>query len=208
MTLGKNIRILRKKSGFSQEDVAQRLGYKSYTTIQKWESGVSEPSFAILTELANIFHVDMDTLTKAELTDAGETVPPSRPKGVRINVYGSVPAGIPIEAIEDIVDWEEIPAEWTKGGQEYIALRVVGDSMYPKYMEGDTIIIQLQPTAETGQDCVVYVNGFDATLKTVKFVPEGIQLVPINPSYSPRTYGKDDDSVKILGIVVEIRRKP
>ena len=137
-----------------------------------------------------------------------EPTPTQKPKGMRINVYGSVPAGIPIEAIQDIVDREEIPSEWTKGGQEFIALKVIGDSMYPKYMEGDTIIIQMQPIAETGQDCVVYVNGFDATLKTVKFVPEGIQLVPINPAYPPRTYGPGDDPVRILGIVVEIRRKP
>lgn len=150
-----------------------------------------------------IFARQMDSQMKANKKNE------NRDTSVRINVYGSVPAGIPVEAIEDIVDWEEIPSSMTTCGQEYIGLRVRGDSMYPKYMDGDTVIIHLQPDCESGQDAVVYINGYDATLKKVIKKQDCIILQPLNPSYEPRvcSYNDEDEPVKILGIVVEIRRK-
>jgi len=134
---------------------------------------------------------------------------PSQSSAVRIKVYGTVPAGVPVEAIEDVVDWEEIPKEWTKGNQEYFGLRVKGDSMYPKYQEGDTIIIRKQPVCENGDDCIVYVNGHDATLKKVLKKQDCIVLQPLNPEYEPTVYDYNDEfnPVVIVGVVVEIRRK-
>ena len=72
-----------------------------------------------------------------------------------------------MDAIEDIQDWEEVPASWGSGGREYFGLRVKGDSMYPKYLEGDTVILRKQPTCDSGDDCAVLVNGDAATLKQV-----------------------------------------
>lgn len=67
MYLPENIRYMRKFMNMSQEELAERLGYKSYTTIQKWESGVSEPPLKKLKELSDIFEIDMDTLTDNRL---------------------------------------------------------------------------------------------------------------------------------------------
>lgn len=67
MCLAKNIRYLRKRANMSQEDIAKRLGYKSFTTIQKWESGVAEPSVLVVRKLAEIFNVDMNTLTTQDI---------------------------------------------------------------------------------------------------------------------------------------------
>lgn len=67
MALAKNIRYLRKKQGWSQDILADKLGYKSYTTIQKWESGVSEPPLKIVHVLADLFNVDINDLTGADL---------------------------------------------------------------------------------------------------------------------------------------------
>lgn len=50
----KNIRYLRKRAELSQDKLAEMLGYKSFTTIQKWESGVSEPSMATAQKIANL----------------------------------------------------------------------------------------------------------------------------------------------------------
>ena len=66
--LSNNIRYLRKAHGMSQDVLAETLGYKSYTTIQKWESGVSEPPLKIVHNLADIFHVDIDELTTIDLS--------------------------------------------------------------------------------------------------------------------------------------------
>lgn len=128
---------------------------------------------------------------------------------VQIPVYGKVPAGLPTEAIEYIENTIDIPASWVTCGQEYIGLTVSGDSMFPKYIDGDIVVIRLQPDCESGQDCVVYVNGFDSTLKRVVKERDGIILQPLNPEYSPKMYGYNDEfnPVTILGVVVELRRK-
>lgn len=129
----------------------------------------------------------------------------------RIKVYGSVPAGIPLEAVEDIIDWEDIPEEWLRGDKEYFGLVVEGYSMYPTYQPGDIIVCLKQPDCESGQDAVVYVNGYDATLKRVIKQPFGILLQPLNPDpqYEAHFYDYDDpdNPISILGVVVELRRK-
>ncbi len=134
---------------------------------------------------------------------------PTNWKPNRIKVYGSVPAGVPIEAVEDVLDWEDVPMDWVATGDKYIGLKVKGDSMAPKYVDGDTVIVKLQPDCESGQDAIVYVNGYDATLKRVIKQPDGIMLQPINPDYEPKKYDYNDErfAVSILGIVVELRRK-
>lgn len=67
MCLAKNIRYLRKQHNYSQDYIAEKLGYKSYTTIQKWEMGVSEPPVTKLKELANLFNVDINDMTTKDM---------------------------------------------------------------------------------------------------------------------------------------------
>jgi len=153
--------------------------------------------------------------SKAVETNAESCTPPSffmtqfSSFAFRVPVFGTVPAGIPIEAIEDIFDYEEIPREMTAGGREYFGLRVKGDSMEPEYRDGDTILIIKQNDCDNGQIAVIYVNGFDATLKRVVKTEDSIILQPLNPAYDPMVYRLDDpdNPVTILGVVVEIRRK-
>ncbi len=193
------LKELRKRDKVTQEKLADLLGVER-STVGKWESKNIIPPADMLLVLSKMFNVSIDYL----LGNASMT---GSKKGIRINVYGSVPAGIPIEAVEDIIDWEEIPADWTEDGQEYIALKVKGESMYPKYLDGDIVIIKLQPNCESGQDAVVYVNGYDATLKRVIKKENAIILQPLNPEFETKIYGPDDEEIKILGIVVELRRK-
>ena len=131
--------------------------------------------------------------------------------GVRVPVLGTIPAGIPLEAIEDILDWEEIPASWASGNRQYFGLRVRGDSMYPRYLEGDTVILRKETTCENGDDCAVLVNGEEATLKQVMIRGDGsLELRPTNPVYPPRIYTPAEVEslpVQIIGVVVELRRK-
>ena len=75
MGLGDNIRYLRTKLGFSQDHIAEKLGYKSYTTIQKWESGVSEPPIKKLKELSVLLNVDMNELASGNLQLNEEKLP-------------------------------------------------------------------------------------------------------------------------------------
>lgn len=134
---------------------------------------------------------------------------PNANKGVWIPVYGNIAAGIPIEAIEDIIDQEEIPTEMTNNG-EYIALRVKGSSMEPRIKEGDVVIIKRQETIENGEIAAVLVNGNDVTLKQVKVEDNGIWLIPFNSAFPHKFYTKKECTnlpVRILGKMVELRAK-
>lgn len=143
---------------------------------------------------------------------AYEYANPKKNQAISIPVLGTVPAGIPIEAVEDIIDWEDIPESMTAGHKEYFALEVKGDSMWPDYLPGDVVIVRRQPTCDNGEDCVVYVNGYDATLKQVRLNAEdhSLTIVPRNQSYPPRTFTAEEIQslpVTIAGVVVELRRK-
>ncbi len=125
-------------------------------------------------------------------------------------VYGTIPAGTPIECIEDIIDTEEIPADMLKGGKQYFGLRIKGNSMFPEYLDGDTLILEKVEDCENGQDCVVMVNGNDGTFKRVFKNENGIILQPLNPEYQPMIYTNEQIEqlpIKIIGKVVELRRK-
>ena len=201
MSVGKRLRVLREDLGLKQDSLADLLDVNR-ASISLYESNKRTPSQKILMKYADIFDVSTDYILK------GYQAPTEGQDYITINVYGSIPAGIPIEAIEDISDTEDLSLKEYDRNKEYLGLVVDGDSMYPKYLDGDTIIIEKTPDCESGTDAAVYVNGYDVTLKTLIKNDDGtITLRPINPNYSPRTYGPDDDPVSVLGIVKEIRRK-
>lgn len=200
--IGKQLKSLRIEKNYTQSDLAKKL-HLTPKAISFYENNQREPDIDTLYKIAEIFNVSIDYLngkSKSRLTEGQDYI--------TINVYGTIPAGIPIEAIEDITDTEDISLKEYDRSKEYLGLKVEGDSMYPKYLDGDTVIIEKTPDCESGTDAAVYVNGYEATLKTVIKNENGtITLKPINPNYSPTTYGDGDDPVRILGIVKEIRRK-
>lgn len=206
--LSKNIRYLRKKNEWSQDYIADKLGYKSYTTIQKWEMGTSEPPLKKTRELADLFNVEIDDLTNKDLESPYQEEKTSS-KGVTINVLGRVAAGIPIEAIENIIDTEEIDGNLARTGN-FFGLQIHGDSMEPKISEGDIVIVRKQEDAENGQIIIATVNGTDATCKRLRKYRDGIELISNNPSYEPMFFSNEEiesKPVKIIGRVIELRAK-
>lgn len=198
MDLGEKLRNRRIELEMTLEDVGNIVGV-SKSTVMKWETGSIEnmkrDKIVLVSKALNVSPLWIMGLEDDEYNDS-----------VLIPVYGSIPAGVPLEAIEDIQGYEDIPVEWLKGDRKYIALKVIGDSMYPKYLEGDTVIIRVQKDCETGQDCACYVNGYNATLKTVSKDVGKIELKPLNPNYPPKTYTHPGE-VEIVGVVKELRRK-
>lgn len=196
---GENLRKLRREKKLTQTELAEILCVSS-GTIAMWETSKRNPDFSLIIKIAEFFNVSVDSL----LGNA------SLKKGIPIPVLGSIPAGIPLEAITDILDYEEIPEKMAKSG-EYFALKVKGDSMAPKILNGDIVIIRKQEDAESGNICVVMVNGYDATLKEIKKDTAGIWVLPYNPNsdFKPTFYSKkeiEELPVRIIGVAVEIRR--
>ena len=196
------IKELRNQNNLKQAELAKLLNV-SPAALSGYETGKFEAELITYEKMAKIFDVSLDYLLGRDAAHSLE--------GIRIPVLGSVPAGIPIEAIEDIVDWEDLPKSMATGGREYFALQVKGDSMWPDYLPGDTVIVRKQPTCQSGEDCVVYVNGYEATLKQVRLNDDhSLTIVPRNQSYPPRTYSPEEIEslpVSIAGVVVELRRK-
>lgn len=199
--IGKILRSSRVASGYSQQEVADYVGV-TRSAVSRWENGevgnIGRSKILKLSEALNISPIDIVL---------GENIKKSNEytNSINIPVYGSIPAGVALEAIEDIHGYEDIPAKWLKGDKEFLALKVKGDSMYPKYLDGDIVIVQKQQDCESGQDCVCYVNDYDATLKKVIKNNGTITLKPLNPNYPPQTY--NSDTIHILGVVKELRRK-
>ncbi|URN84011.1 LexA family protein [Acetobacterium wieringae] len=208
--LAENLRHYMDLHGKSRNDLCSALDL-SYTTVADWVNGKKYPRIDKIELMANYFGIQKSDLieSKGKHSDISNITPITIPTDtITIKVYGSVPAGQPIEAVEDVIGYEEIPAAWTRFGKEFIALIVKGDSMYPKYFEGDVVIIEVTPDCNNGQDAVVYVNGYDATLKEVHKNDDGsVTLKPFNPEYPPKTYQPGKDGVTILGVVKELRRK-
>ena len=130
-------------------------------------------------------------------------------KGITINIYGRVAAGIPLEMIEDIIDTEEIPEEMAKTG-EYFGLQISGDSMEPKISNGDTVIVRKQDDADSEDIVIATVNGTDATCKRLKKYQTGIALISTNPKYEPMFFSNEEimeKPVRIIERVVELRAK-
>ena len=215
MRIGDIIKQYREGHGQSQRDIAKRLGC-SYAYISMLENDKNPSTGKPISPSIEFFkHVaDMTGMTIDELLEKLEgTQPvtiPAQSQGVRVPVLGRIAAGIPLEAIEDIEDYEEIPAAWTNGGQEYFGLKVKGGSMEPLIHDGSTVIVRKQEDCENGQIAAILV-GDEATVKKVKFTHDGIMLIAINAAeYEPHIYPREEVEllpVRILGIVVEARSR-
>lgn len=195
---GSKLKELRKKEGISQQKLADMLNL-AQSTIAMWEKGKNSPEYSSLVKIAEIFSVGTDYLTGS-----------SSPKPTyRIPVLGYVRAGLPTEAVEAVLDYEDISIPECDYGN-YFALRIKGDSMAPRMLEGDTVIVKKQADCQNGDICVALVGSGDATVKKVIKKDSGIILMPLNSSYDPLVFTVDEIEtlpVTLVGKVVELRAK-
>ncbi|MEA5049755.1 MAG: XRE family transcriptional regulator [Eubacteriales bacterium] len=214
MNIGEIIKRFRDKNGITQQTFADNCGVsKSYISLL--ESGKSSrssepiiPSIDVAHRMANYMNISIDSLFDS--VDGKQPVSLlNEPIAESIPVLGRVPAGIPLEAIECIIDYEEIPVEMARTG-EFFGLQIEGDSMAPRILDGDVVIVRKQPTIESGDIAIVMVNGDDATCKRVMYHENGLSLVSNNPAYQPRYFTAQEVEkmpIQIIGKVVELRGK-
>lgn len=199
--VSKNLKRIAYQHEKTQIDIARDLKI-SKATVSSWMNGTRLPRMDKVDLLCQYFGVTRE--------DIMEESPVRKSTSIKIPVYGRVRAGIPKEAIEDIIDTEEIDPDMVKDGSEYMALKIRGGSMEPKISDGDVVIVRKQPDVESGQIAIVMVNKEDATCKRVRKYRDGIELVASNPAYEPVFYSNEQIAslpVTILGRVVELRAK-
>lgn len=199
--VGQRIFEARKRRKISRKEVADFLQVHE-TTIKRYEDGNTKklPTDR-LEKIAKYLNTSIEYLMGWEEEQ--------KPQGVKIPVLGTVPAGIPISAVEDILDYEEIPKSWENQG-EFFGLKIKGDSMLPILTDGDIVIVRKQSTADNGDTVIAMVNGDDATCKRYERSNNGIMLIPNNSSYTPAFYTNEEIEslpVTVIGKVVELRRK-
>lgn len=171
------------------------LGF-SNGVIRHWDT--ASPKVSFLLKICEHFNVSLDYLVRGSST------------GVLVPVLGNVQAGVPVQAVENVLGWEELSSN-IPNIADYFALRVRGASMEPKLFEGDTVIVRKQSVVDNGQIAVVLIDGEDATLKQIKFDDTGIWIIGFNKEvFKPIHYNSKDilqGRINILGLAVEVRRK-
>lgn len=196
-----NLTRLVNGSKLPQSEIAKRINV-SPQTFNTWIQGKAIPRMGKIQLLADYFKIE-----KSDLIEEKSNITISQ--GIKIPVLGSVPAGIPITAVEDILDYEEIPQLWANQG-EFFALKIKGDSMEPRMISGDVVIVRQQSSADSGDTVIVLINGDEATCKKLEKTSNGIMLISTNTKYSPMFFSNEQISelpVVILGKVVENRQK-
>lgn len=187
----------------NQKEVADKLNVTT-ATYCRYEKGQISPDPKMLKKIAYVLGVSIDYLVGNEAeSQVGSQF-------TKIPVLGTVRAGIPMEAVTDIQDYEEIPEAMARNG-EYFALRISGDSMSPRICDGDVVIVRKQETVDDGQLAIVLVNGDEATVKEIRRSQFGLTLIGWNVTvYPPHFYPLDEVEnlpVRIIGRVVELRGK-
>jgi len=200
------IKTRRKELDITLEDVGNYVGV-SKATVQRWETGgISNMRRDRIKKLSEILQINPEILLSSEadilIDDDTENA------FAKIPVLGTVAAGVPIAAQEDIIGWEEVPKEWVKNDILF-ALKLKGDSMEPRMAAGDIVVVRQQNDVENGQIAIVMV-GDEATCKKVIKHPDGLVLVSNNAKYAPMAFTAADaekEQIKIIGRVVELRVK-
>lgn len=204
LNFGENLKKLRNEHGLSMDSFCLAFNEKydaklNKSTVSRYENGSQEPIMSTAIKMAEFFSVDVSNLLYGKISS----------KAHRIPVLGDVAAGIPIEMIEDIIDYEEIPANWGNK-EDFFCLQIKGNSMQPKIDEGDIVVVRKQTDAETGDTVIFTVNGDTASCKRLRKTENGLMFIPLNKDYDPIVYSWDevaDLPVRILGKVVELRAK-
>ncbi len=200
-----HLKQLRESKNLTQKELSNMLNVDR-TTYAKWENGNSNPSFEFLLKIAKIFNVSTDYLLGNNQVLKKQT---KNPAVVKIPVLGEVAAGFPMFADENIIDFEEIPAEMAKN-DDYFALKIHGDSMEPRIWNNDVVIVRKQSDVDSGDIAIVIVNGDLGTCKKVVKHSSGISLISFNSKYEPMFYTTDEIKtlpLTIIGKVVELRGK-
>ena len=197
MEIGEKIKLRRNELGWTQQQLADKMGYTSKSTIARIEKGNNDVAQKNIAKFAEVLNVSIAYLM--DWTEEAESKP------IRIPVLGRVAAGIPIEAIEEIIDYEEVDGNTTAPG-ELFGLLIKGNSMAPRICDRDVVIVRKQEAADSGDVVIATINGDDAVCKRLLIYGKTILLRSNNPEYEDiDVTGRTD--FHIIGKVVELRGK-
>lgn len=187
-----------------------------YTTLWDYYTNpirLEKANLTYIKKIANRLNCSVDYLVYDNITDFDNAESVDIDDDVvQIPVYGTIKAGIPIESQTDVIDYVEIPKSWLKGGKQFYGLKIVGDSMFPKYLENDIVIFEQNNDTSlyNGKDCAIMINGTESTFKKLLVNEQGIVLQSYNTAYDIMMFSKEEvenKPIKVVGIAKEKRTK-
>lgn len=202
---------LRKRSKLTQKALAEKLQIDQ-SAVSYWECGRAFPDTQKQIMLADIFGVSIDYIlgrdTANDTVPASGTVPVQFSRVKQINVYSALTAATYASEAVRPIGHLDIPSDWEG---DYYGIIVKGDSMSPRYLDGDTVILRRQSSFESGQDVYVFIGQQEGMLKKISLdYNRSITLKSINQSYRTMFFTEreiDSLPLKVGGVAVELRRK-
>lgn len=209
--LNNNVKYLRTEKKISQQSLANAIGVDR-STVSRIENGEIETTIDNAIKIANELNVSLNDLVSKDLRFDNAELIDITSDIIKIPVYGTIKAGIPIESQPDIIDYVEIPKNWTRGGKKFYGLQLSGDSMFPKYNNKDIVIFEQNNDVQSynGKDVAVMINGTESTFKKISVNEQGIILQPYNLAYDIMMFSKEQVEelpVTVVGIAREKRTK-
>lgn len=211
MNVGSRIKAAREAKKMTQEELGLACG-TTKQSIFKYETGVvTNIPLDKLEKIADVLDVSPAALMGWD--DNRESTPSPLPSnaipyagGHKAPIIGSIPAGYPVLAVEDIEGYADIPYA---NEENYFFLRVNGESMKNAGIHtGDLVLIRRQDCADNGQVVAARVNGDESTLKRYKRQGSNVLLLPENPEFEPRIVPVKDfetGDAQIIGVALEVR---
>ena len=193
--IGKRIRKYRKDMKLTQDELAKKLN-TSKGTISNYETGYRSPRQDDLFLLAEVLNINIDDLFPPREDNKIETH--------NIPVVSKISAGEPIHAEENIESYIAIP----NAKENTFGLIVSGDSMDKEFKDGDIVVVEKDAVVENGQIGVVHINGYNATVKRIKYNDDDIILIPEsnNNEHVPKIFNRNDH-IHIVGRVVGVYKQ-
>lgn len=185
----KKLKELRERKNITQQELAEALRVQQQQ-IARYENNQRKFKQDLLCKLADYFNVSINDFFPNTNYDNAETIKET----IKIAIYGSIKAGMPLENQNDIVEYMNIPKDWIRGNKSLFGLKVSGDSMNPKYQDGEVVIFEQTNDLEDykNKDCAVMINHTESTFKKVLINDTGIILVPYNTNYDMMPFTNEE----------------
>ena len=197
--MARNINKYMKKNNMSRKDLSEKLKV-GYTTVTDWVNAVTYPRIDKIEMMSNLWGIE-----KSDLVEDSSNINENNILHTNhIPVVSKISAGEPIHAEENIESYIAIP----NAKENTFGLIVSGDSMDKEFKDGDIVIVEKDAVVENGQIGVVHINGYNATVKRIKYNDDDIILIPEsnNNEHVPKIFNRNDH-IHIVGRVVGVYKQ-
>lgn len=191
----------RRLLGLTMQELGDKIGV-SKSTVKKWECGtIHSMRSDKLLPLSQALGIPASQLIGNIPENCFEF---ERSETVRVPIIGRVAAGLSCHAEGSTEGYECASRELIRGENDYVYLRVQGDSMAPLILDGDLVLIRCQDYVDSGSYAVVIIDNEDGVVKKLRYGSKWLELVSENPYYPVRRFeGNEVDRVRIFGQVIE-----